>query len=84
MLFEDGSVTISLVDRRSEIVVILRHEKFEIQYTFDKESWPGTNDEQRRQAIKDAAIHMTEGGQFISHNLDNISLRDLSADTIIL
>ena len=84
MLFEDGSVTISLIDHQNDIVVKVKHDEFEIQYTYSKKSEFHTIEDQRRQAVLDAAHHLKEAGSFILNNSHKFSRGELAKYSIVL
>ena len=84
MLFDDGSVEVSVRDQQDSIVVKVKHEEFEIQYKFEKKSDLRTIEEQRRRAVLDAAYHLQEAGTFILNKRNKFSRGELSRDSIML
>ena len=84
MLFEDGSVTISIIDDQNDIVVKVKHDEFEIQYAYKKRPELHSIEDQRRRAILDAASHLQEAGSFICQNRDKISRGELARNAIVL
>ena len=84
MLFDDGSVTISIVERQNDIVVKVKHDEFEIQYAYEKKSGFHTIEEHRRRAILDAASHLQDAGSFILQNKHKLSRGELARNAIVL
>ena len=83
MLFDDGSVRVTVNDQQNKIVVKVYHDEFEMQYTYSKRREYHTIEEQRRQAILDATNHFKEAGDFIRNKLHKFSRGELSKDTIV-